>query len=56
MKRIEKKAHLLETAVALFNRHGYHAAGVDRIIADSGIAKTTLYRHFATKEDLILAA
>ncbi|MEM8588623.1 MAG: helix-turn-helix domain-containing protein [Pseudomonadota bacterium] len=56
MKRIEKKAHLLETAVALFNRHGYHAAGVDRIIAESGIAKTTLYRHFATKEDLILAA
>lgn len=55
MKRAEKKSHLIETAIGLFQKGGYHGCGVDRIIADSGIAKTTLYRHFATKEDLILA-
>lgn len=56
MKRAEKKAHLVQTAIDLFKRGGYHASGVDRIIAASGIAKTTLYRHFETKEDLIVAA
>ncbi len=56
MKRAEKRDHLIDVARELFNRHGYHAAGVDRVIAESGIAKTTLYRHFRSKEDLIVAA
>lgn len=56
IKRSEIRDHLLDTAIALFNKHGYHAAGIDLIIAEANIAKTTLYRHFATKEDLILAA
>lgn len=55
MKRAEKKDYLLEVAANLFNRYGYHAAGVDRVIAEAGIAKTTLYRHFKSKEDLIVA-
>ncbi len=55
MKRAEKREHLIEVAAGLFNRFGYHAAGVDQVIAESGIAKTTLYRHFASKEDLIVA-
>ena len=55
MKRAEKREHLIEVATELFNRCGYHASGIDRVIADSGIAKTTLYRHFRTKEDLIVA-
>lgn len=55
MKRAEKRAHLVDVAAALFNRYGYHAAGVDRVIAEAGIAKTTLYRHFRSKEDLIVA-
>jgi AcrR family transcriptional regulator len=54
MKRSEKRAHLVKVAAGLFNRFGYHAAGVDRVIAEAGIAKTTLYRHFETKEDLIV--
>lgn len=53
MKRAEKKQHLVDVAIELFNQYGYHAVGVDRIIAESGIAKTTLYRHFETKELLI---
>ncbi|WP_331371337.1 TetR/AcrR family transcriptional regulator [Sinorhizobium chiapasense] len=56
MRRSEIRGHLLDTALRLFNEHGYHAAGIDLIIAEAGVAKTTLYRHFETKEDLILAA
>lgn len=56
MRRSEIRGHLLETALRLFNLHGYHATGIDLIIAEAGVAKTTLYRHFETKEDLILAA
>jgi AcrR family transcriptional regulator len=55
MKRAQKRDHLIEVATDLFNRHGYHASGIDRVIAEAGIAKTTLYRHFRTKEDLIVA-
>ena len=56
MRRSQSREHLLETALRLFYQHGYHAAGIDLIIAEAGVAKTTLYRHFETKEDLILAA
>ena len=56
MRRAEKKDFLIDTAIRLFNRHGYHATGVDRLMEETGIAKTTLYRHFASKEDLIIAA
>lgn len=55
MRRAEKKAHLVSVAQSLFNQHGYHAVGVDQIIAEAGVAKTTLYRHFPSKEDLIVA-
>src|SRR5262245_11127856 len=47
---------LIETAGALFNRYGFHATGVDRIVAVAKVAKKTLYAHFPSKEDLILAA
>ena len=56
MRRAEKKDYLIDTAIRLFNRYGYHATGVDRLMQETGIAKTTLYRHFASKEDLIVAA
>src|SRR3712207_4141665 len=56
MRRSEIRDHLLETALRLFNKNGYHATGIDLIIAEAGIAKTTLCRHFDAKEDLILAA
>ena len=46
---------LLETAGALFQRHGFQAVGIDRILAESGVAKMTLYRHFASKDELIAA-
>ena len=55
MKRAQKREHLIDVAAELFNRLGYHAAGVDHVIAEAGIAKTTLYRHFKSKEQLIVA-
>lgn len=47
---------LVETALALFNRDGYRATGIDRILAESGVAKMTLYKHFGSKDELVLAA
>lgn len=55
MKRAQKREHLIDVATDMFNRLGYHAVGVDQIIAESGIAKTTLYRHFKSKDELIVA-
>lgn len=55
MKRAEKRGHLIDVARGLFNRLGYRAVGIDQVIAESGVAKTTLYRHFESKEDLIVA-
>ena len=49
------RERILDTAYELFSRHGTRAVGVDRIIAESGIAKMTLYRNFPSKDDLILA-
>ena len=51
-----RKDHLIDSALALFNREGYHATGIDRILAEAGVAKMTLYNHFRSKDDLILAA
>lgn len=50
-----KRDHLLETAWRLFYRDGYHAVGIDTILAEAGVAKMTLYNHFSSKEDLIVA-
>jgi AcrR family transcriptional regulator len=46
---------ILETAQRLFYRHGIRAVGVDRIIAESGVAKMSFYRHFPSKKDLVVA-
>jgi AcrR family transcriptional regulator len=54
-ERQSARERILDTAYELFSRHGTRAVGVDRIIAECGIAKMTLYRNFPSKEDLILA-
>lgn len=53
--RSAKRAQLLDTAWTLFCRHGYRAVGIDTVLAEAGVAKMTLYKHFASKEDLIAA-
>jgi AcrR family transcriptional regulator len=49
------RERILDTAYELFSRHGIRAVGVDRIIERSGVAKMSLYRHFPSKDDLVLA-
>ena len=51
----DARERIVSTAYDLFARHGLRAIGVDRIIAEAGVAKTTLYRHFRSKDDLVLA-
>jgi AcrR family transcriptional regulator len=49
------RQRILDAASHLFYRDGLRATGVDRIIAESGVAKMSFYRHFAAKRDLIVA-
>jgi AcrR family transcriptional regulator len=51
----EAKTHILNTAVDLFSTHGIRAVGIDTIVAQSGVAKTTLYDHYPSKDALITA-
>jgi len=46
---------ILYTAAGLFYREGVRSVGIDRIIAEAGTAKATFYRHFKSKDDLVLA-
>ncbi len=55
MARLSKRDILIDTARDLFVAHGFHAVGVDTILRKAGISKRTLYKHFRSKEDLILA-
>jgi AcrR family transcriptional regulator len=50
------RERILSTAHDLFSRHGFPTVGVDRIVADAEVAKTSLYRHFGSKEQLVIAA
>ncbi len=52
----DARQRILETADRLFYQDGIRGVGIDRIIAEAGIAKATLYAHFPSKDDLILAA
>jgi len=54
-KEITPKDKVFQTAARMFYRHGYRATGVDTLAAVSGIGKMTLYRHYPTKDDLIVA-
>lgn len=49
------RERILATASELFYREGARAVGVDLVVERSGVAKTSLYRHFPTKDDLIAA-
>jgi AcrR family transcriptional regulator len=49
------RERILETATELFYREGIRAIGIDTIIARSGVAKMSLYRNFASKDDLVVA-
>jgi AcrR family transcriptional regulator len=59
MPKVESPApvreRILDCAATLFYRDGIRATGIDRVIAEAGVAKMSLYNHFAGKDELVLA-
>ncbi|ONF72150.1 TetR/AcrR family transcriptional regulator [Amycolatopsis keratiniphila] len=51
----EARSRLLATATRLFYAEGLHAVGIDRIVAEANVTRATLYRHFPSKDDLVVA-
>lgn len=51
----DARERILASAYELFSRRGIRAVGIESIIAHSGVARQTLYRHFASKQELVLA-
>ena len=49
------RERLLDTAYELFSRRGIRGVGVEEVIEHAGVAKATLYRHFPSKDALVLA-
>ena len=56
MSTLTKKQQLIDVAIQMFCEGGFHATGIDKILKKSGISKKTMYAHFRSKDDLILAA
>lgn len=55
-KDLEKRAHILEAAKALFLKQGYHGSSMNQIAKDAGVTKLTVYNHFQDKESLFTCA
>src|SRR5918996_5556738 len=49
------RERILDTSYELFSQRGVRAVGVDELIERAGVAKATLYRHFPSKDDLVVA-
>lgn len=52
---MSRRDELLRTGIDLFRKNGFHRTGIDMLLKESGVSKPTLYRHFASKEALIVA-
>ena len=50
-----KRDELVRKALETFYKSGFGATGMDKLAAETGVSKTSMYKHFRTKEDLILA-
>ena len=55
LRALPARERVLLTAHHLFYREGIRATGIDRVISEAGVTKVTFYRHFPSKNDLILA-
>lgn len=51
----EARSRLLATASRLFYSEGLHSVGIDRIVSEASVTRATLYRHFPSKDDLVVA-
>jgi AcrR family transcriptional regulator len=54
-RRQSARERILDTAYELFSRRGIHDVGVDELVERAGVAKATLYKHFRSKDELVLA-
>ena len=50
------RERLLATAIQLFSRKGFAAVGLDEVLGDAGVTKTTFYKHFESRDELMLEA
>lgn len=50
-----KRSELIRKSLLLFYRNGFHSTGMDMVARETGVSKTSIYKHFRTKEELILA-
>jgi AcrR family transcriptional regulator len=56
MTKSNTRQRLVESALRRFYRDGFRSVGIDQILTDVGISKTAFYKHFESKENLMLAA
>jgi AcrR family transcriptional regulator len=54
-EKIGPRERILKTAGRLFYEEGYRAVGIDRVIAEAEVAKASFYKHFPSKDELIVA-
>jgi AcrR family transcriptional regulator len=53
--KLDARERILDTAYGLFSRRAIRDVGIDEVIERAGVAKATLYRHFPSKDDLVIA-
>jgi len=55
MPAVSKREQIISQALTLFYQNGFNATGIDKIIKEAGVSKKTLYNHFRSKDELVLA-
>ncbi|MEM0910406.1 MAG: TetR/AcrR family transcriptional regulator [Pseudomonadota bacterium] len=56
MPQVSKREVVIDAAIRLFKQNGVKATSVDEVINEANVSKKTLYNHFNTKDELVLAA
>lgn len=51
-----RREDVIDAAMRVFYRHGFHASGLERILEEGGVSRMTLYNHFKSKDEVIVAA
>lgn len=51
-----RREDLVDAAMRVFYKHGFHASGLESILKEGGISRMTLYNHFKSKDELVVAA